>query len=142
MSSKGQAFSLPSYEGIALSEHSQRLKLVLEVCHRQQERIAILEETVAQLKDEIAILRGEKARPKIKPSTLNEDKPEGEGQSRGQRRQETGAGPGPKTKEVEIHETTIIHPEPIPAGSVFKGYEDYVVQGLRIKLHNTKFPIT
>jgi len=139
MSSKGQAFSLPSYEGIPLSEHSQTLKLVLEVCHRQQERIAILEETVAQLKDEIAILRGEKARPKIKPSTLNKDKQEGEGQGRGQTRQDTGAGKGQKPKELEIHETQIIQPEPIPAGSVFKGYEDYVVQGLRITLHNTQY---
>ncbi len=49
MNSKGQAFALPSYEEIALSEHSQMLKLVLEVCQSQQERIAILEETVAQL---------------------------------------------------------------------------------------------
>ena len=71
MSSKRQRFALPSYEEIALSEHSQTLKLVLEVCQSQQERIALLEETVAQLKDEIAILKGEKPRPKSKPSTLN-----------------------------------------------------------------------
>ena len=48
MSSKGQAFALPSYDEIPLSEHSPTLKLVLEVCQSQQERITLLEETVAQ----------------------------------------------------------------------------------------------
>lgn len=139
MSSKGQEFSLPSYEEIPLSEHSQTLKLVLEVCHSQQERIALLEETVAQLKDEIAILKGEKARPQIKPSTLNKDQQEDEGQSRGKKHKDTGAGKGKKPKELEIHETQILHPESIAEGSVFKGYEDYIVQGLRITLHNTKY---
>jgi len=137
MSNKRQEFPLPSYEEIPLSEHSQTLKLVLEVCHSQQERIAILKETVARLKDEIAILKGEKPRPKIKPSTLNE----GGGQDKGSGKQGQGEGSaqGQKTKELEIHETKILHPEPIPEGSVFKGYEDYVVQGIRIKLHNTKY---
>jgi len=139
MSRKGQAFSLPSYEEIPLSEHSQTLKLVLEMCQSQQERLALLEETVVQLKDEIAILKGEKPRPKIKPSTLTQDTPEGAGPSRGQQRQERGAGPGKQPKELEIHETQILYPEQIPAGSVFKGYEDYLVQGLRITLHNTKY---
>ncbi len=139
MSRKGQAFALPSYEEIPLSEPSQTLKLVLEMGQSQQERIALLEETVVQLKDEIAILKGEKPRPKIKPSTLTQDTPEGAGPSRGQQRQERGAGPGKQPQELEIHETQILYPEQIPAGSVFKGYEDYLGQGLRITLHNTKY---
>ena len=137
MSNKRQEFSLPSYEAIPLSEHSQTLKLVLEVCHSQQERLAILEETVARLKDEIAVLKGEKPRPKIKPSTLNEGG--GQGKGSGKKGQGEGSAQGQKTKELEIHETKILHPESIPEGSVFKGYEDYVVQGIRIKLHNTKY---
>lgn len=139
MGSKGQGCSLPSYEEIPLSDHSQMLKLVLEVCQSQHERIALLEETVAQLKDEIAILKGEKPRPQIKPSTLNKDQPEGAGPSSGQKHQDSGAGHGKKPKELEIHETQILQPEQIPAGSVFKGYEDYIVQGLRIRLHNTQY---
>jgi hypothetical protein len=139
MSRKGQAFALPSYDEIPLSEHSQTLKLVLEVCQSQQERIALLEETVAQLKDEIAILKGEKPRPTIKPSALNQDQHAGEGPSRGEKGKDRGAGQGKKPKELEIHETQILQPEPLPAGSVFKGYEDYLVQGLRIRLHNTQY---
>jgi len=139
MSCKEQTVSLPSYVEIPLPEHSQTLKLVLEVCQSQQERIALLEETVAQLKDEIAILKGEKPRPKIKPSTLHKDMPEGEGPSQGQQHQERGAGHGKQPKELEIHETQILQPEYLPTGSVFKGYEDYLVQGLRIRLHNIKY---
>lgn len=139
MSSKGQAFALPSYDEIAVSEHGQTLKRVLEVCQSQQERLVLLEETVAQLKDEIAILKGEKPRPPIKPSTLNKDTPEGEGPSRGQQRRDLRGDHGKQRKELEIHETQILQPEQIPAGSVFKGYEDYLVQGLRITLHNTQY---
>ena len=124
MSSKGQAFALPSYDEIPLSDHSPRLKLVLEVCQSQHERIALLEETGAQLKDEIAILKGEKPRPKIKPSTLNQDQHAGAGPGRGQQHQDSGAGHGKKPKELEIHETQILQPEHLPAGSVFKGSED------------------
>jgi hypothetical protein len=109
------------------------------LCQSQQERLVLLEETVAQLKDEIAILKGEKPRPQIKPSTLNKDTPEGEGPSRGQPRRDRGGDQGRQPKELEIHETQILQPEQIPAGSVFKGYEDYLVQGLRITLHNTQY---
>jgi hypothetical protein len=92
---------------------------------------------VAQLKDEIAILKGEKPRPQIKPSMLNQDQQESESPSRGETGKDSGAGKKPKA--LVIHETQILQPEHIPAGSVFRGYEDYLVQGLRIRLHNTRF---
>jgi hypothetical protein len=110
----------------------------LEVCQSQQERIALLEETVAQLKDEGAILKGEKPRPPIKPSTLNQEQHAGAGSRRGEKSQNSGAGQDQKPKELEIHETQVLHPEHIPDGSVFSGYEDDVVQGLRSKLPNTQ----
>jgi hypothetical protein len=135
MSRKRQVVALPSYDEIPPAEHGQTLKRVLEVCQHQQERIVLLEETVAQLKDESAILKGEKPRPQIKPSTLNKDTPAGDGPPRRDRR----GDPGKQPKELEIHETRILEPEQIPAGAVFKGYEDYLVQGLRIRLHNTRY---
>jgi hypothetical protein len=43
-----------------------------------------------------------------------------------------------KTAEGVIHEERVIHPERVPVGSRFLGYDDGV-QDLRIELHNTRF---
>ena len=139
MGKKGQKFSLPSYEEIPLAEHGQTLQLVLAVCQSQQEHIVQLEETVAQLKDEIRILKGEKPRPTIKPSTLNQEWAEDEGPDPGPKRPRSKRGSGKQPKALEIHEVQILPPAQIPEGAVFKGYEDYLVQGLRIELHNTQY---
>jgi hypothetical protein len=135
MNGKGPDLTLPSYDTIPAAEHSQTLQWVLGVCQHQQERIVVLEETVVQLKDEIAILKGEKPRPQIKPSTLTKEPPPGEEPARRARR-----GPHAKSaKELEIHETRLLEPPQLPVGAIFKGYEDYVVQGLRIRLHNIRY---
>lgn len=107
----------------------------VEVWQRQQERIVLLEETVAQLKDKIAIRKGEKPRPRIRPSTLTKDTPAGDGLGCRDR----GSDQGKQPKELESHETRLLEPEQIPAGAVFKGYDDYLVQGLRSRLHNTRY---
>ena len=120
MSSKGQAFALPSYDEIPLSEHSQTFKLVLEVCQSQQERIALLEETVAQLKDEIAILKGEKPRPKIKPSTLNQDQHEGEGPSRGEKGKDRRAAKARSRKSWRSMRRKFFSLSPCPRGRFSK----------------------
>lgn len=112
MNGKGQDLTLPSYDAIPPAEHGQTLQWVLEVCQRQQERLVLLEETVVQLKNEIAILKGEKPRPQIKPSTLTKETPPGEDPARRARR-----GPHVKqAKELEIHETRLLEPAQIPGG--------------------------
>lgn len=100
---------------------------LLEIGHQQQEQLQ-------QLRDEIARLKGEKPRPKIKPSTLG--KPVG-GKKKGKRPKRRHKRS--KTRELTIHETVRISPEELPEGSRFKGYEDFTVQDLRIELHNTCF---
>ena len=41
-------------------------------------------------------------------------------------------GRGKKNDRLTINETKILQPDNIPEGSVFKGYEDYIVQDLII----------
>src|SRR5438876_12307298 len=52
------------------AERTPLVDALLAIIDAQQVRIQQLEETVQQLRDEIAILKGQKPRPKIAPSTL------------------------------------------------------------------------
>lgn len=106
------------------------------------------EEFIGELKDEIARLKGEKARPKIKPSRLepsnrsSEDEVEDkDGNTENQeKKKRAGSAKRHKTKELEIHETILIKPNQTPPpNSEFKGYQDYTVQELMIKVHNVRY---
>ena len=100
---------------------------LLEIIHRQQEQLQ-------QLRDEVARLKGEKPKPKIRPSAL--EKPPRSGKEGGRPKERHKRH---KTRELTIHETVKLAPAEIPAGSRFKGYEDFTVQDIRIELHNTRF---
>jgi hypothetical protein len=93
-------------------------------------------EQIQQLKDEIARLKDHPRKPDIKPSSLGKKKKSKSEKSKGQR---PGSKKRKKTAELQIHETVPIPLENIPDGAAFKGYKPFVVQGLKIKLHNTKY---
>lgn len=100
-------------------------------------------ETIQQLRDEIAVLKGEKGKPRFKPSGMETSgdvqakKPAGRGLSSGQ---EGGSRKRAKTPELTIHDEVPIAPRhPLPPGSRFKGYRDFVVQDLNIEPHNTRY---
>jgi hypothetical protein len=93
-------------------------------------------EQIQQLKDEIARLKDQPPRPKIEPSSLGKKK---KGKSKKSKGKRPGSKKRKKTAELKIHETSIIPLENIPKGAEFKGYKPFVVQGLKIKLHNTKY---
>src|SRR5712692_6128995 len=84
------------------------------------------------LKDTIAILKGRKGRPKLKPSQLEKGKSGSaqEGGRTGSEQKRAGSAKRQKTVHLKIDQTEIIRPAHVPLGSVFKGYEDYVVQEL------------
>ena len=117
----------------------QRTPLVealLAVICAQQDRIAKLEETVQQLRDEIAILKGQKPRPTIAPSRLEQPAPEAP-PADGQKR--PGSTKKPKNAQLTItRERRIDYPDP-PAGSVSKGYEEFVVQELDLRVTVTRY---
>ena len=100
------------------------------------EIIQLQKELIQALKDEIARWKGHKPKPKINPSQLEKD-------SQGKEKNSTGNRPGSakrsKTGELEIHETRVLKAENVPVGSTFKGYEDYTVQGLVFRSHNTRY---
>jgi len=111
------------------------VEALLGIIHLLLDRVAHLEEANRQLRDEIAILKGHKPRPEIKPSVLEVPKPPVP--ATGGKR--PGSSKRPKTSELTIHHEVPLHlPDP-PAGSTFRGYEAYVVQELRIQNVNTRY---
>lgn len=79
----------------------------------------------AALREEIRRLKGLKGPPRLKPS-----KPSGMEKATASRPRAPGRR-GPKTPRVAVDE--VILPAEVPAGSRFKGYEDFVVQDLVVR---------
>ena len=114
------------------------VKELLGIIAQLAEKVRQHEETIAQLQDEIAVLKGEKKRPQFKPSQL--DKKAGQDEEASGEGKRPGSAKRSKTAVLEIHEERVIPPaEPVPAGSRFKGYHDYVVQDLVIQAHTTRY---
>jgi len=96
------------------------------------EIILFQQEQIQELRDEISRLKGQKPKPKIRPSTLEHD--------RGKKNKQPGSGKRPgsakRKKALTIHETVILRAHDVLKGSRFKGYEDFAVQGLVFQPYN------
>jgi hypothetical protein len=90
---------------------------------------AALKQAIADLRAEVATLKGLKGRPKLKPSGMDkatEPEPGDQGQGRGAK--------GRKSERLSIDEERVIGAA-APAGSRFKGYQDFIVQDLVLRPH-------
>src|SRR4051794_35538515 len=118
------------------AERTPLVEALLGIIDAQQQRIQQLEETVGKLRDEIALLQGEKPRPKIAPSRL-ETPPPKPPPAPGDKR----PGSAKRSKNASFVtpiEVTIPFPDP-PPGSTSKGYEEYFVQELLIQAKVTRY---
>ena len=123
---------------IAEADQTPLVTELLGIIAQLAEQVRQHEETIAQLPDEIAVLKGEQKRPRFKPSQLAKQAGQDAGASGEDQR--PGSAKRSKTALLEIHEEQVIPPaEPVPAGSRFKGYHDYVVQDVVIRAHNTRY---
>ncbi len=105
-----------------------------------QERVYLQAEVIQILKDEIAILKGEKAKPDIKPSRLGK-KNTAEEQNCDKPLNEKRPGSQKRKKRIVVNKTTVILPENVPEGSRFKGYEKFHVQEISFVLCNTCYKL-
>jgi len=133
----------PKIPDIPAEERTPLVEALLVLIHQQhemidflQEKVHLQQEQIQSLKDEIARLKGQKPKPKIRPSALDKGagKNDGEKDSQGKR---PGSAKRSKTRELEIHEIVKVPPDNVPEGSRFKGYDDYTVQGIVFRAHNT-----
>ncbi len=142
MSIRRQLPNIPDAERTPLVD-----QLLVLIEHLIQESIRQAE-VIQQLRDEIAVLKGEKAKPKFKASGMEDETDQGadsapkegdtpDGKASGKR---PGSAKRSKTKGLTIHEHIKIPPvETPPAGSRFKGYRDFIVQDMKIQPHNIRY---
>jgi hypothetical protein len=87
------------------------------------------------MRDEIARLKGLPRRPTIRPSTLNAPHPDPSHKKK-RRGKRPGSAKRKKTAGLTIHETIPLPLEGLPEGTRQNGYEDFVVQDMKIEAHN------
>ncbi len=132
--------NLPQLPGIPEEEQTPVVKVLLALLEQYSTRIVFLEEIVAGLKDEINILKGEKKRPKFKPSKLDKSTEKKTGDAEDIAKKRAGSKKRSKTAQLTIHEDVCIAPSTaVPPGSRFKGYRNFVVQDLIISTRNTRY---
>src|SRR5215211_4465787 len=92
--------------------------------------VAELKRTIAAQRDEIARLKCLKGRPRLKPSGMEESSERGTRAARKRRRRKVVT-----SADRAIHEERVIKVGPLPPGSRFKGYADFLVQDLVLRPH-------
>jgi hypothetical protein len=102
------------------------------------EIIQLQAEEIQKLRDEIARLKGQKPKPKIKPSNLEKNPKSKDGKKK-QEETRPGSDKRNKTKEIQIHNEEVLKPDNVPDGSVFKGYQDWVVQDIVFEPYNSVY---
>jgi len=118
----------PKTPKILEEERTPLVLALLEIIQYQQEQIQ-------ELRDEIARLKGQKPKPKIRPSALEKERVKQDKEAGLPKR----PGSAKRNKAPTIHETVILRALDVPKGSTFKGYEDFTVQGLVLRPHNTLY---
>src|SRR5260370_6779229 len=119
----------------AAEERTRLVLTLLSIIDQQQQRIARLEELVQQLREEIAILKGQKPRPQSAPSGLESPRrqPPAEGEKR------PGSEKRSKNAQLKIDQEMVLKfPDP-PPGAVSLGYEEFTVQELIIRTQTTRY---
>lgn len=117
-------------------ERTPLVEALLEIIRHLADRVAALEATIQEVRDENATLKGQKPRPPIRPSLLNSPGQVKDGTGKGRRR---GKPTRPRNVQLTIHHTVPLYATALPEGATLRGFEPYVVQELNITSVNTKY---
>jgi hypothetical protein len=105
---------------------------LIALVEAQGAELLALKASVEQLRAEIARLKGTPPRPTLKPSGMEKATEATKADPSGARRR------GPTKSKLVIDEDRVLE-APAPAGSRFKGYEEFVVQDLIVRPHVVRF---
>src|ERR1700722_7190147 len=118
------------------AERTPLVESLLAIIDAQQQRIQQLEETVGKPRDKIALLKGEKTRPKIAPSRLEAPPPKPP-PAPGDKR--PGSAKRSKNASFLVPVEVKIPCLAPPPGAVSHGYEAYFVQELVLQGQVTRY---
>jgi hypothetical protein len=118
------------------AERTPLVEALLAFIDAQNQRLQQLAETVQLLRDEIAILKGQKPRPTIAPSQLEQPpaKP-----PRAKEEKRPGSPKRSKNAKLTITEEWMLVVDDAPEGSIHLRYEEYIVQELVIAVKATRY---
>jgi hypothetical protein len=123
----------------AIADPTARALLIqlLNVVNQQAGQLRAQTEEIQRLRDEIARLKGEQGRPKINPQAP----PSAPLSSEAERRTPQPRQPRSKQAQLTItrEEVCRLDRTTLPPDAQFKGYEDVVVQDLRIEADTIRF---
>jgi len=116
-------------------ERTPLVDSLLAAIRQLLDHVQQLEQTNQRLRDEVALLKGQKPRPDLRPSQLESPppRPRPEGSPR------PGSDKRGKTSQLTISEEVVLLPDNLPPGALFKDYEPFVVQELKIACQTTRY---
>ena len=113
-----QQFTLPS---IPDEERTPLVNALLGIISLQAEQIQLAKEQIRALRDEVAVLKGLKKKPKIPKSKLEGPGPDGNKDKQGKNGKRPGSAKRSKTSELEINDSVKVPLEGVNDGWEFKG---------------------
>ncbi len=117
-----------------IAQQQQLLEGQQETIAKLEKEVTKLQEKAASLDEQLLAAKKLKGKPKIQPSTLNQDKkkPKPEGKR-------PGSSKRSKKTDFFVDEQRIIEPEGLPERATFNGYREYDVQDLILSGRNIRF---
>ena len=131
-----------------LAKALQRIQVLQNLIEKEKSENRDLRAELQQLRDENNRLKGEQARPNIKPNKKNEvvsdptaeavtEVPKRHYSSESQRPKESPGGSRKKSKrdQIKIDREVVldIDPDTLPVDAQFKGYQEVIVQDIKIE---------
>jgi hypothetical protein len=122
-----------------IASQAEQIRLLFIRLDELTHEVAFLKEENQKLRDELAVYKGQKPKPKIPPSKLEGPQSKDKKKQKGSKASRSKRSRNKKKVLLEIHQEQIIQPLTIPEGAIFKGYKSYAVQDVVWKPNNTRY---
>src|SRR5262245_36892304 len=116
-------------------ERTPLVEALLTLCQQLLDRAQQLEQDNQRLRDEIALVKGQKPRPDIRPSQL--EQAPAPTPPPGARR--PGSDKRPKNSRLAITQDVVLLAHDLPPGATLHAYEPFVVQELTLQAQVTRY---